>query len=120
MRRKTGSVRRILSGLFRRERSRASVEKPRDLVRGEADMTDCDQVRLFLWRCRRALATGSPDLSLDLTEVRAADSKLVACLILVHKDAYDGRTSVNVTASDTVQDLVEIYKLDRLLEAKRP
>ena len=66
-----------------------------------------------------ALAAGSPDLSLDLSEVRTADSKLVACLILVHKDAYDGRASVNVTASDTVQDLVGIYKLDRLLEDKR-
>ena len=78
-------------------------------------MTGCEQVRVFLRRCRRALASDCPELSLDLSEVRIADSKLLACLVLVRQAAERDRVGVNVTASSAVRNLIGIYRLGRLL-----
>lgn len=86
-------------------------------VRGVTDMTSCDQVRVFLRQCRRAIATDCDGLSLDLSEVKIADSKLVACLVLVRQAAHRDHVKVSLNASEIVRDLIGLYRLDPVLSA---
>ena len=109
-----------MQGRHRSVRARCDGDGHTALVRGEIDMTGCEQVRVFLRQCRRAIAEDCRGLSLDLSEVRIADSKLVACLVLIRQAAQRDHVGVSVTASDAVQNLIGLYRLDRLLSSSMP
>jgi ABC-type transporter Mla MlaB component len=100
----------------RRLARRTLPDKPRHIIKGLGDMTDCDSIRGFFVRCARSIDDGCDSLVIDLNQVQRADTKLMACLIAVFQHARAASVKVELWSSDAVLDMIEFCKLRWLLE----
>ena len=95
------------------------------VIRSTGDMTSCEQVGQLFQRCRRTIiaagiAAGRRSVTLDLLEVAKADTKLVACLVAVYQLSKDSSVRLEMRASRTVLELVELCRLQRLIDQTAP
>ena len=79
-----------------------------------ADMTSCDQVRELFNRCRRMLRQGVRHVVIDLHGVEAADTKLVACLVVVYQMARSASARLEICLSNAVLEVARICRLEWL------
>jgi len=91
------------------------------VIRLTGDVTSCEQVGQLFQRCRRTIiAAGRRSVTLDLLEVAKADTKLVACLVAVYQLSKDSSVRLEMRASRTVLELVELCRLQRLIDQTAP
>ena len=83
-----------------------------------SDMTGSDDVLSLFVRCRDSLDTrGGPPataLVVDLRLVRAADTKLAACLVAIFRVADAAHVPVETRCSPLVEELLKLCRLERL------
>lgn len=90
------------------------------VIGAEADMTSCDRVRQLFMRCRHAAGNGSRSMLIDLRKVQAADTKLMACLVVVYRLAKSNSIRLEFSPSSAVRNLAEVCRLDWLIERTAP
>jgi ABC-type transporter Mla MlaB component len=102
----------------RRPRRAKSADDLQPLViRPVGDMTSCEQVRVLFQRCRRVIGeAGRRPVLLDLLGVAKADTKLIACLVAVYQMSRDSSVRLEMRASRVVLDLVDLCRLQRLVD----
>jgi anti-anti-sigma regulatory factor len=79
-----------------------------------ADMTSSDQVRDLFNRCRKMLRQGVRHMVIDLHGVEAADTKLVACLVVVYQMARSASARLEICLSNAVLEVARMCRLDWL------
>ena len=84
-------------------------------VTAAADMTDWRSVQLFQMRCGRSLDRRPQRLVLDLTDVRFADTKLIACMVNIVCRAHRHGIQVEVKPSAPVRDVICLCRLGGVL-----
>jgi ABC-type transporter Mla MlaB component len=98
-----------------------SLDHARRLTAAHEDLTGCHRVRDLLRDCRQALAQTRGALIVDLTEVHRADTKLVAAIVLIYRQAATRAIPIQLCVSDEVASLLRVCKLQTLLnDSPRP
>ncbi len=85
------------------------------LLKAPADLTDCQALKAFHRQCGRAIRSRPGRLVIDLSGVESADSKLMACLVIIERDADRRGIQCAVIASVRVRAWAEILGLTSLL-----
>ncbi len=85
-----------------------------------ADMTSSDLVRDLFNRCRRLLRQGTRHVVIDLQEVRIADTKLVACLVVLHRMARSASARLEICLSSAVLEVARICRVEWLAQELAP
>lgn len=82
----------------------------------EVDLTDSEAIRRLHGRARAMLARPNVKrLSIDLRTVASADSKLVACLVALHRLARSRNAAMDVRIAPALRDVFVLFRLERLL-----
>ena len=81
-----------------------------------SDMTSSDRVRDLFNRCQRLLRKGARRVVIDLHEVKAADTKLVACLVALHRLANATSARLELCLSSAVIEVARICRLEWLAQ----
>lgn len=86
------------------------------VIRPPPDMTSVEQVRLLLNCCRQVIAL-SPRraILLDLRDVVRADTKLIACLVVIVQLARRASVRIDLRGSRAVADLAAVCRLPWLV-----
>lgn len=84
------------------------------------DLTGAANVQDLHDRCRRRLRDGTGRLLVDLTLVTTVDTKLVASLVLIKREAQANGRPVEIRCSPQVTDWLRMYRLDALIEPTVP
>lgn len=79
------------------------------------DFTECQRVRDLLEACRRAIPRAHGVLIIDLTDVRKADTKLVAAIVLIYRLATAQAVRIRLYVSKEVASLLHVCKLQSLI-----
>jgi len=90
------------------------------VVTAPAVMTGWQAVRDFQHRCESPLHGEANGLILDLTQVQAVDTKLVACLVTVQRRARARAVSLEIRPSAAVRDLADLCRLGTFLGRHTP
>ena len=90
------------------------------VVVAASDMTSSDMVRDLFNRCRRLLRHGAQRVIIDLQCVQAADTKLLACLIALHRLARSASARLELCMSSAVLDVARICRLEWLADEFGP
>ena len=85
------------------------------LLKAPIDLTDCRTLKAFFRECRTAIECRPGELVLDLSDVECADSKLIACLVLIERDADRCGIDCAVIASTSVRRWADVLGLKTLL-----
>jgi ABC-type transporter Mla MlaB component len=85
------------------------------LAPGRVDLSGPADVQALFEVCRRRLARGDEPLELDLTGVLDADTKLLACLVALHRAARVAGRRLTVRVSPVIEQWVRVCKLDGVL-----
>ena len=80
-------------------------------LRACGDLTDWRALRGFQSQCEALLHSGIDRVVLDLSEVRQADTKLVACLLVLLRRARNVNVQFEVRCSRTVNQWVAVCHL---------
>jgi len=81
------------------------------------DATDCDLIGRFHEQCRQQLCGGrARQLVVDLGNVERVDTKLVACLVSVLRQAAASRVRVEMVLSSAIHELTSLCRLDGLFD----
>jgi hypothetical protein len=83
-------------------------------------MTRCEAIRALSQRCRRSLRRNPAELVIDLRAVRAADTKLAACLVSVYRAARASAARLEILPSPAVVNVLTVCRLQRLIDGARP
>jgi hypothetical protein len=107
------------------KRSAAPVKKrfeavPCRIVIDASDMTCDDRVHDLFTRCRRAFRAGMRHVVIDLHAVTIADTKLVACLVAIHRMARGASVRLEASLSSAVLEITRICRLERLARELTP
>lgn len=105
-----------LAGRGPGSRAVASDAERSFLVRASGDLTDCRVLRRFQARCEALLHARIDHVVLDLSEVEQADTKLVACLLVVLRRARSVGVRLEVCCSHTVNEWLAFCRLTQLLQ----
>lgn len=87
-----------------------------DVVIGEGDMTSSERVRELFNRCRRMLRQGAARIVIDLQAVTRADTKIIACLVVLHRIARGASVRLEICLSQTVMEMARICRLEALVQ----
>ena len=85
------------------------------VVRASRDLTSDDEINAVLCDTRAGLARRVDRIRLDLTAVRVADSKVIACLVLLRRLSNMASASLEILASETVVTWSEFYHVEWVL-----
>jgi len=99
----------------RRSGGRQSNPSERVVV-ADSDMTSCERVRDLFNRCRRMLRNGARHVVIDLHGVTVADTKIVACLVALHRLARSVSARLEVSLSQAIIEVARICRLERLVQ----
>jgi ABC-type transporter Mla MlaB component len=87
-----------------------------ELAVADADLTDSEAVRRLHMRGRAMLARPNVRrLRIDLRHVAAADSKVVACLVALHRLARSRNAAMDVSIAPALRDVFVLFRLERLV-----
>jgi len=78
------------------------------------DMTCWERVVDLFNRCRSVFRGGIRYLVIDLHAVTSADTKLIACLVAIHRMARAASVRLEVTLSQAVLEMTRLCRLERL------
>jgi anti-anti-sigma regulatory factor len=82
------------------------------VVQTEADMTCCEHIRQLFIQSRRTIRGGAKRLMIDLRHVEQADTKLIACLVVVYQIARSWSAQLELRSSPAVRRIAEICRLE--------
>ena len=88
------------------------------VVRASSDLTGDDEINAVLGDTRAGLAKHMRRIRIDLTGVRVANSKVVACLVLLQRLSRSAGVTLEILPSDTVVTWSRLYRLEWML--RRP
>jgi hypothetical protein len=97
--------------------SRLRQDETRVLA-GSADMTSADRVHDLFMRFRGLVRRGARHVIIDLREVDAADTKLVACLVALQRMAIAASVRLELCLSRRVRDVAGICRLEWLADER--
>jgi ABC-type transporter Mla MlaB component len=100
--------------------SEQSQGQPSGVIKAATDMTSCDQLRQLYGCCGQMLRQGAKRLILDLKSVAQADTKLMACLVAIYRLARGCAARVEFCPSPAVLQVVQVCKLEWLMERTSP
>jgi hypothetical protein len=86
------------------------------VVVAASDMTSSELVHDLFNRCRRLLRHGARRVIIDLESVQAVDTKLVACLVVLHRLARAGSARLELRMSAAVRDVARICRIEWLAD----
>ncbi len=82
---------------------------------GAQDWTEPGRVQAVYAECVRMIARAR-DVAVDLRDVRLMDSKLIACLIAIRREAARRGTHMTILASDVATKWMDTCHVRRFLE----
>lgn len=85
------------------------------VITGLGDLCNGSAIREYYRRCELVIRDGTQRLILDLTRVSKADSKLVACLVLIVRCARASLVPIRIHVSPRLRDWIAICGVERLL-----
>ena len=85
------------------------------LLKAPADLTDCQALKAFYYQCSTAIRSRPGRIVIDLSGVESADTKLMACLVIIERDADRRAIKCSVIASVSVRAWAEVLGLTTLL-----
>lgn len=85
------------------------------VIKAGRDLTAAEDVRAFLARCHRAIRAGGPRITLDLSAVELADTKIVAALIAAYQHALRSSVVIRVVPSEAVGRVMRLCRLENIL-----
>lgn len=84
----------------------------RRIVEAQADMTSCENIRRLFIAGRRAIRAGPASLSIDMRRVDLADTKLIACLVVLYQIARSWNVPLALHPSAPVLEVGSMCRLD--------
>lgn len=95
----------------------AGSEPPERLcvVRACPDLTGDNEINAVLGDARAGLERHVRRIRIDMTGVRIADSKMIACLVLVRRLSGTAGATLEILASETVVSWLRLYHLEWVL-----
>ena len=89
-----------------------------ELVTAEVDLTDDEAIRRLHARAHAMIEPRAVRrLSLDVRSVAVADSKLIACLVALHRLARSRGVAMEVRIAPQLRQLFTLFRLECLLAA---
>ena len=85
------------------------------LLKAPTDLTDCRALEAFYHQCRTAIGSCPDRILIDLSGVESSDTKLMACLVIIERDADQRGIKYSVLASGNVRAWAEVLGLSALL-----
>ena len=85
------------------------------VIAADSDMTDSSSMARFLARCRRSLRVQPPVLVIDLQQVEFADTKLVACLVFLFREAQRLAVRIEFRMSVAAETVIRLCRLDDMI-----
>ena len=85
------------------------------VVRACPDLTGDNEINAVLDDARAGLERQVRRMRIDLTGVRVADSKVIACLVLLRRMSSTAGATVEILASETVVTWVRLYHVEWVL-----
>ncbi len=100
----------------------ASPEPPGSMyvVRACPDLTGDDEINAVLGDTRAGLARHMRWIRIDLTGVRVANSKAIACLVLLRRLCSTAGATMEILPSDTVVTWSRLYHVEWVLKVPVP
>lgn len=89
-------------------------------VTASRDLTVEAEVRAFLFRFRRAAGRKPGRITIDLSTVEIADTKIVAALVDAYQTARRAMITLQIVPSESVRRVVHLCRLDPMLEQLQP
>jgi anti-anti-sigma factor len=86
------------------------------VVRGQIDMTSCDQIRTLSLKCAKAIGENHRSVVIDLGQVEFVDTKLIACLVTIYQLALSSSVRLELRPSEAVLELARFCRLEWLIE----
>ena len=90
------------------------------VIRACTDLTRDEEINAVLCDVRAGLKRRAHRIRVDLTEVQIADSKVIACLVLLRHLSRMAKASLEILASETVVTWTELYHVEWLLRRPDP
>lgn len=87
-----------------------------EIVEADSDMTDLTGTSSFLDRSLRRLLRKPVVLVIDLEQVQRADTKLVACLVMIFREAHRLRIQIEFRMSAAAEAVVRLCRLDAMIQ----
>lgn len=98
----------------------AASSAPDCVLHAAGDMTSCEQVRRLFNHCRRAIGERHDGLVIDLKNVTRLDTKLMACLVAVYRQAAASKVRLELLCPASVLSMAEVCRLNWLIERTAP
>ena len=90
------------------------------VVRASPDLTGDDEINAVLGDTRAGLARHTSRCRIDLTGVEVADSKVIACLVLLRQLSSTAGATMEILPSDTVVTWSRLYHVEWVLKVPVP
>jgi hypothetical protein len=90
------------------------------VVAGAADMTSSERVHELFNRCRGLLRQNAQRVVIDLQHVTLADTKLVACLVVLRRMAASAPGRLEICCSSAVIEIARVCRLEWLTQERGP
>ncbi len=84
------------------------------------DLTHGREVKRLFQECRRILKLQPRRLTIDLTLVQKADTKLVGCLVRLYQLAGAASVTVEMILPHSVENILAVCRLEQLIEQTKP
>ena len=90
------------------------------VVRACSDLTGDNEINAVLGDARAGLERHVRRIRIDMTGVRIADSKVIACLVLVQRLTSSAGATLEILASETVVTWFRLYHVEWVLHRSCP
>ena len=85
------------------------------IIRAPEDLSEEEAVRVIHARAREAIAAGATTLMVDLADVIRADTKIVACLVVLRRMARRSGCALDVRLSPAVAAWTGVCRLQQVI-----
>lgn len=85
------------------------------IIRAPEDLSEEEAVRVIHARAREAIAAGATTLMVDLADVLRADTKIVACLVVLRRLAQRSGCALDVRLSPAVAAWTGVCRLQQVI-----
>jgi len=110
-----GGAARLNRGIADSQSALESIGPGAVLIRAPEDLSEEEAVRVIHARAREAIAAGATTLMVDLADVIRADTKIVACLVVLRRMARRSGCALDVRLSPAVAAWTGVCRVQQVI-----